>query len=227
MSWLSDIKLLLGDREVRKDLGDSTSAFNITDEGSNVARYTYDSGTKPDFSQLMIGSTLCINGENFNVSNNFERILVTGYTLEYFEITNIAIVAEGPVTIGTGYLQLLTQLVSDEQYLAWANQAIANVNRIAGTSYPPITSIDDITDDLLKQVVDEYVQCKWGQKMATDSATGFKYNDGINMVDKTKTADNYKNVAEIHCAAYDEALAVFVQEQGTSSTFSTGSFIIS
>ena len=97
MSWLNDIKLLLKDKENRKSLGDDTTSFNITKDG-DIITYTYDTGTKPDFKDIMAGMRLCIHGENFNSANNSPRALVSEITLEYFKIENASGIAESGVT---------------------------------------------------------------------------------------------------------------------------------
>lgn len=224
MSWLSDIKLLLKDIEVRKNLGDSTSKFNITKNVDDIT-YTYSTGTKPDFSQLMLGLKLCINAEDFSAVNNVERALIKAFTLEFFTIENSSGSAESDKAIGNGYIQLLTQRVSDEQYLIWANQAIDIVNNAADTSYEALTETSSITDVALLSVINEYVQCKRGQKIASDAAEGFSYNDGITAVDKKKTSEQLKAAADIHCIAYKEALKNFLATLGISSSFNTGEFI--
>ena len=89
-------------------IGDSTSQFDITDQGSGVFRYTWDGvGTDP-FSgwgaYLKVGTLLKINAQNFNVNNNGSFSIITlGAT--YWEITNANGVAESNKTIGTGSIE--------------------------------------------------------------------------------------------------------------------------
>ena len=94
-------------RRIRKlSLGDSTTQFDITDQGGNTARYTYDgTGTDPGIADsdasIRVGDFLFINAQNFNAANN-GVFAVTAVAANYFEISNAALFAEPNVTIGTG-----------------------------------------------------------------------------------------------------------------------------
>ena len=87
-------------------LGDSTTQFDITDEGSNTFRYTYDgTGTDPNIedsdSSIRVGDEIVVNAQNFNAANN-DTFTVTAVSDDYFEVTNASGVAESNKTIGTG-----------------------------------------------------------------------------------------------------------------------------
>jgi len=95
-------------RRVRQTaaLGDSTTQFDITDQGGNTARYTYDgTGTDPviadSLASLKAGDVLRIAAQNFNAGNN-GTFTITAVDDDYFEVTNAALVAEANKTIGTG-----------------------------------------------------------------------------------------------------------------------------
>lgn len=83
-------------------VGDSTTRFDITNTTGNTYRYTYDgTGTNPSITaaKFPIGSTVYINGNNFNAGNN-GVYTVTGSGSGYFEITNGG-TAENDKTLGT------------------------------------------------------------------------------------------------------------------------------
>lgn len=95
-------------RRVRTEaaLGDSTTQFDISDEGTNTFRYTYDStGTDPlianTLASLQAGDFVEIAGQNFNAANNI-LIVIDAVGTDYFEVTNVSGVAETDKTIGTG-----------------------------------------------------------------------------------------------------------------------------
>jgi hypothetical protein len=102
-------------RRIGSAMGDSTTQFDITDEGDNVFRYTYDStGTDPYIDEydeyepsLRIGDVLIIQAQNFNAANN-GRFVLTEVGSNYFEVSNASGVAENNKTIGTGYILPIT-----------------------------------------------------------------------------------------------------------------------
>ena len=89
------------------DLGSSTTQFDISDEGSNTFRYTYDgNGTDPDTDgNIKVGTVLFIRGQNFTTANN-GVFTVTAVSTNYFEVTNASGVAESNKTIGTGFIRV-------------------------------------------------------------------------------------------------------------------------
>lgn len=87
--------------------GSSTTQFDITDQGGNTFRYTYDStGTDPLISAttVPVGTVLVIAGQNFNAANN-GNFVVTASGANYFEVTNASGVAESNVTLGSGSIK--------------------------------------------------------------------------------------------------------------------------
>jgi hypothetical protein len=84
------------------DRGDATTQFDITDEGSNTFRYTWDGiGTDPaiNATNYPVGSAVMIAETGFNDANEgcFE---ITEVSTNYFEVTNANGVAQTNVTLG-------------------------------------------------------------------------------------------------------------------------------
>ena len=90
-------------------LGDETTQFDITNPSGSLMRYTYDdTGTNPEIDKyVQDGYTIVINGENFD-DNNKGSYVVTTVREKYFEIDNGSGVVESDKTIGTGYINVLT-----------------------------------------------------------------------------------------------------------------------
>jgi len=97
---LQEIGCFGGDAKV---FGDSTSQFDITDEGGNTFRYTWDSnGTDPNFDAngLAVSDVVVINSSTFNSANNGLQT-ITAVTDDYFEVTNASGVAESNKILST------------------------------------------------------------------------------------------------------------------------------
>ena len=91
------------DTSTNRELGDSTSQFDITNPAGTTFRYTWD-GTGTDPAIVLALFTLAttkvfLTSTNFNV-NNRGTFTVTGAGANYFEITNASGVAESNKTLG-------------------------------------------------------------------------------------------------------------------------------
>lgn len=84
----------------------STTQFDITNPSGTTFRYTYDgTGTDPVLpGTVTTGMNVQIQAQNFNAANN-GTYTVTGTGTNYFEVSNVAGVAENNKTVGTGYIQ--------------------------------------------------------------------------------------------------------------------------
>lgn len=83
--------------------GSSDTQFDITDQGGNTFRYTWDgTGTDPG-TEPEVGNSMHIAAQNFNAANNGDFI-VTAIGTSYFEVTNASGVAENDKTVGSGSL---------------------------------------------------------------------------------------------------------------------------
>jgi hypothetical protein len=92
-----------------KNLGDSTSQFDITNTAGDTYRYTWDgNGTDPAINSdtLKVGAVLLINGEDF-AGGNKGAFKVTTVGTDYFEVTNTGGVVESNKLIGTGEIKKL------------------------------------------------------------------------------------------------------------------------
>lgn len=98
---------------------DSTTQFDISNQGGNTWRYFYDgTGTDPNINSntVGIGDTVFINGQNFTAANN-GTFVVTGIGADYFEITNASGSADSNVTVGTGSVENIT----DNKFLIYGS----------------------------------------------------------------------------------------------------------
>ena len=95
-------------------LGSATTQFDISDEGGDTFKYTWDgTGTDPDIDgALEIGSIVILNAQNFTSANN-GTFTITGIGATYFEVTNASGVAELNKTIGTGYISCYIDIQAD------------------------------------------------------------------------------------------------------------------
>jgi len=140
-------------RRVRVEpaIGDASSQFDISDQGSNTFRYTWDgTGTDPviadSLASLQIGDQIDVQGQNFNANNNGLQV-ITGVGTNYFEVTNASGVAENNVTIGTGSIvpikhrdMLSTGItIADEFYAA---------DGVVNTSYDDLQTGDTLYRDV-------------------------------------------------------------------------------
>jgi hypothetical protein len=90
----------------RFSLGNNTTTFTIT-KAVNTVTYTPTFGLIiPPNTRLSVGDSVVINGQNFNSANN-GTFIVTDVSSTYFSVTNASGEAEGPVTIGTGYVNFI------------------------------------------------------------------------------------------------------------------------
>ncbi len=109
-------------REWQK-IGDNTTQWDITDEGSDRFKYQWDgTGKKPRILDYFpypvptpgsIDITVTTSAENFNSANNVVNHMVYEIGEDasgngYFVITNASGVAESNVTTGNGYIQFYT-----------------------------------------------------------------------------------------------------------------------
>lgn len=87
------------DDELLLYFGDATSQYDVTDEGGNTFRYTWDgTGTDPDFQTngLAVNDVIEVAGSAFHADNR-GRFTVTARTDDYFEVTNASGVAEANI----------------------------------------------------------------------------------------------------------------------------------
>jgi hypothetical protein len=90
-------------QRMSKTLGDTTSVWTVTDQGANVFRYTYTTGvgiTTPEISQLIAATSSLVISGGFN-AGNCGTFTVDAVGATYFEITNVAGVAEANITGAT------------------------------------------------------------------------------------------------------------------------------
>lgn len=103
----------------KQGFGGTDTVLTITDEGDNVARYRYVSGTPLYLELGGFGNIddLLIIGDNFSADNTGLFTVVsyggTPGVNEYFEVTNITIVEEADITLGTGSIRELSE--ADQQ----------------------------------------------------------------------------------------------------------------
>lgn len=91
-------------------LGSVTTQFTITNQGSNIFRYTFNgTGTNPGTlsSLVTIGGILSVQSSAMNAAN-VGIFPVTGSGAAYFEVTNASGVAESNKALTNGYLDIGT-----------------------------------------------------------------------------------------------------------------------
>lgn len=89
--------------------GDTSTRFDITDQGSSTFRYTWDgTGTNPAISaaNFPVGIKVVIHNSSMN-AGNIGAFLVTASNTNWFEITNASGVAENDKTLLNGYLNTI------------------------------------------------------------------------------------------------------------------------
>lgn len=94
-------------RQFTNIYGSSTTQFDITDQGSSVFRYTYDTtGTDPVINSTTtpVGTVLVLAAQNFNAANNGTFVVIAVDT-NYFEVYNASGVAESNKTLGSGTIK--------------------------------------------------------------------------------------------------------------------------
>ena len=93
------------------DLGDSTTQFDITKDGTTIHYKWDETGTNPNiYSSMGIGTSIVIAAQNFDANNN-GTFTVTKIGTDYFEVVNAAGVAEDDKTIGTGSIRVAKSII--------------------------------------------------------------------------------------------------------------------
>jgi hypothetical protein len=137
-------------------IGDATSQFDITDQGGNTFRYTWDgTGTDPGIdntlASIQADDAAAINAQNFNAANN-GNFVISAVGTNYFEVTNASGVAESNKTIGTGHIQIakLRQMLTVPLFI----DSLEFTSVTAATPFDIDESFDDIaTGDYLVAMV--------------------------------------------------------------------------